>query len=120
MNELQVYIAGPYGNANTPYEVVAKNILIAETAAINLANSKIVFFCPHKHTAFFERRTRGVPNDYWMKICLHFLKSCNAILLLPGYEKSVGSLQELAYAQMAGYQIFHNVGEIISYYKEQA
>jgi hypothetical protein len=106
-----VYIAGPYmGKArhhdSRDYFEIDHNISIAKFYAAKLANEGIGFFCPHTHSEHFEVITPAVPPSFWYALDNELLKSCQAILLLPGFEDSKGSMAELSLAETLGLEVF--------------
>lgn len=109
-----VYIAGPYtsltrnrGLGADAYHDIERNIAKAREAAAWLANHGIGFFCPHLNSDHFEVITPDVPADYWYEMDLQFLKACDAILLLPGWEDSKGSCAERDLAVERGMRLFY-------------
>lgn len=101
-----VFIAGQYiGNGNI--DQIQWNILKAEKYQISLANSGIGFFCPHNHTRHFEKKSTA-PEKFYKELDMTFLKCCaDAILMIPGWEKSVGAKTEHDYAKESFIKIFY-------------
>jgi hypothetical protein len=100
-----VYIAGPYSGGD--YLEIDTHIAMARTAAAWLAEHGIGFICPHLNSAHFEAVTPEVPNDYWYQLGVALLQRCDAILLLPGWEQSVGSLLEVSTSRDAEIPVFY-------------
>jgi hypothetical protein len=93
----KVYIAGPYRGKS--YEEVEQNIRTAEIHARFLWSRGFACFTPHLNTAHFDGLC---PDAAFLEGTMEFLRSCDYIYLLPGYEKSEGSRAELAEAQRLG------------------
>lgn len=88
-----VYIAGPYGD-KSGYLAIDRNIAKAREAAAWCAENGLGFFCPHLNSAHFEAVTLGVPNTFWREMDLRFLKVCDWMLMLNGWEQSEGARLE--------------------------
>ena len=102
-----VYVAGPY-RAKTEHEVVI-NIRKAEAVAIEVWKAGHVALCPHKNTAFFG----GIcPDEVWLTGDLEFVRRCDAVILVPGYETSKGALAEIKEARKVGIPIYESVVDI--------
>ena len=102
-----VYIAGPYTAPN--YFAIERNINAAAEVAAFLAESGVGFFCPHLHSAHFEVITPDVPPVYWYDLDIHFMEKCDAIYLLPGWQRSVGTLREKALMEEWGRPVFESL-----------
>lgn len=98
-----LYVAGPFSDPD-PIHGVERNILIASEAALAAWRQGWVVICPHKNTAGFQH-ARDIPNHVWYEGDLEILKRCDAILLLPGWQNSVGAKTEAELAQELGLQI---------------
>lgn len=116
-----VFIAGPYfGKGNK--EEIEKNIREAEKYQIVLANSGVAFFCSHNHTEHFEQKANA-SEDFYRKMDMEILKrACDAVLALPGWEKSEGASEEIKWAKENHIPIFFpksekDLGELIKIMK---
>lgn len=109
-----VYVAGPYTgkthNWQSYYEI-DRNIRVAEEMAARLADLGIGFFCPHKHSEHFEVIVPDVGPDFWYELDIHFMKSCDAILMLPNWENSKGSLKEKRIMEELGRPVFYELND---------
>ncbi len=96
-----VYIAGPYRGAtiNETYN----NIQAARDVACFFAKKGVMFFCPHTHTAMMD----GVTSDeFFLEMGKEFIKKCDAVYMVDGWEKSVGSVAEKKLAEELGMPVF--------------
>lgn len=101
-----VFIAGPYYGGGD-LRSIDKNIREAESFAIALANRGVGFFGPHLHTARFELRTIA-PEDYYKELDMQMLqRACDALVAIPGWEKSQGARIEIEWAEKNGRKIFY-------------
>lgn len=88
-----VYIAGPYRGRD--YLAIDRNIAAAREAAAFLAEHNVGFFCPHLHSSHFEVVTPDVAPEFWLDLDLQFLRACDAMYLLPDWERSIGTRAEM-------------------------
>lgn len=113
-----VYIAGPYMDKAkkhdyTGYFEIDANIRHALQAAAAFAVAGVGYFCPHQHSAHMEVITPSVPPAFWYELDNKFLESCDAILMLPGWEESSGSKKELGLAKQLDLNVFYHVNDAI-------
>jgi hypothetical protein len=87
-----VYVAGPYRGD------VDRNIEQARQVAIALWEAGHTAICPHLNTAHFEQDC-CVPDQTYLSGDLDILSRCDAIVMTPDWEGSVGASAERQYAQ---------------------
>jgi hypothetical protein len=97
-----VYVAGPY-RADTD-EGVVDNIDNAREVGIELWEKGYTAIVPHLNTARFELDCSCESETYLLGD-LEILARCDAILVLPNYEKSMGTLDEISFASRRGIPI---------------
>lgn len=113
---LYIYIAGPYTGVTHDYRSffeISRNILDAGEAAAELARRGYGFFNPHGHSAHFEVITPEVWPSYWYELDLHFLEVCDAILMLPTWERSSGARKERDWAITNDMPVFYSLDELL-------
>lgn len=94
------FICGPY-RAKTISGVVA-NIRYAERFAKLYWKEGYVVICPHLNSALFD----GIlPDTLFLKGAKELLKRSGVIVLIPGWENSKGSIDELQFAKKLGKEI---------------
>jgi len=102
-----VYIAGPY-RANNAWDI-EQNIRRAEHAALMVWAAGMVALCPHTETRFFQGY---LPDAVWLAGDLELLSRCDAVLLLPGWERSLGTQAEHKFARAKGIPCFGSLVEL--------
>jgi len=107
-----VYIAGPYRGTATHdaegYSEIDANINRAREAAATLARLGIPFFCPHLNSAHFEVIVPDVKPAYWLKMDMIFVDLASVLWVLPGWEESEGTQEEIKRAEQAGKPVFYS------------
>lgn len=86
-----VFIAGPYRGD------VGKNISNARAVAMKVWEKGHVALCPHLNTAFFDETCACKDADY-LAGDLKLLARCDAMVMIPKWEKSEGASKEVGYA----------------------
>lgn len=98
MNEFEVvYVIGPY-RAATEEEVLA-NRRLAERAARWLWRTGHACLCPHTNSGGFEGEA---DDDVFLRAYLQMMDGCDVAVVLPGWERSRGSQDELRRARLIG------------------
>lgn len=93
-----VYIAGPLNGD------VEENVKKAVEVSDMLARLRVGYFCPHFYGV--EHFALGIPEEYWIEYGLEMLRRSDAVLLLPGWEDSKGTLAEVEEAVRKGIPVF--------------
>ena len=105
-----VYVAGPY-RASTEYGIKT-NIRNAEELAIKVWQAGAACICPHLNSAFLG----GVIEDNgWLRGDLEIIRRCDALLLVPNWENSVGTRGEVDLAKSIGLPVFERVGQLLDW-----
>lgn len=99
-----IYIAGPY-SADTEEER-DKNVLIAKKAAQYYADLGYAVFCPHLQTQGWEDETK-LSYGYFLAADLYWLRKCDDVAMLPGWEESYGATIEHTIARGLEKRIYH-------------
>ncbi len=91
------YVAGPYRNSPVGKE---RAIRFAKT----LWSEGYAVICPHANSLDFES---DIPHDdIFLDGYLEILSRCDAIFVLPGWERSEGTLAEIDLAEELGLEIW--------------
>lgn len=119
-----VFIAGPLTTGGDgSRECIANNLKNAERYSVALANAGIGYFCSHSHTCFHNEKGSVAKEKYYYDLGLQFLKRmADAVLAMPGWEKSFGAKREVSWAKKNKMPVFfpknpNNIEDIIEWAK---
>jgi hypothetical protein len=103
-----IYVASPYSDSD---EAVVKARLLQVTHyTAHLNKIGHVAFSPIVHGHQLAE-TLNMPTDFdfWQTHCLSFLSVCNEmrVLMIPGWEKSIGVKAEIVYANKNNIPVFY-------------
>lgn len=87
------YIAGPYRDKRGAH-FVQENINKAREVAAEVWKQGMVPLCPHLNSAHFDGL---VDEDVFLQGTKNLLSRCDMIVLVPGWERSEGTLEELRF-----------------------
>ena len=96
------YIAGPY-RAKTKLGII-RNILKARKVAKKYWALGYTAFCPHMNSALMDR---CAPDEVFLKGDLEFLQHADILVVIPGWERSKGTLGEIEFAKAKGIPIIY-------------
>lgn len=96
-----IYTAGPFSAPTRLGELV--NIEAAEMWALGIWRAGHVALCPHANTANFSGQ---LDKSAFIRGDLELLARCDAVLMLPRWEGSQGSLIEKTVAELLGMPVF--------------
>ena len=102
---MRIYIIGKY-SGKTKKEV-EENIALAETYANYLLDEGYIVFCPHLF--HYIDRLCNRPKSFWLKQGKEWLKVCDAVFFLPGWEESEGAKEEYKLAKELGLKIIEKI-----------
>ena len=94
------YIAGPY-RASTKLGII-RNILKARKIAKKYWALGYTVFCPHLNSALMDG---CAPDEVFLKGDLEFLQYADVLVVIPGWERSTGTLAEIEFAKARGIPI---------------
>ena len=102
-----VYIAGPF-RAATPWGIKL-NVDRAEALALEVWKLGAVALCPHAMTRHYQD---AAPDDVWLAGMLELLGRCDAVLLVEGWQRSTGALEERLRALDLGLPVFEHLHQL--------
>ena len=91
-----VYVSGPY--SPRAFQTIDDNIEIARRIAIQLWEAGHAVICPHLNTAHMEIDCSCTWEDY-IKGDRLMIERCDAVVMVPGWEQSKGSVIEKVHAE---------------------
>ena len=92
-----IYLAGAY-RAATIREIV-ENINKAESWALQLWKAGAAVISPHMNTRLFDG---ALPDEIWLQGDVEIMKRCDCMAVMPGWENSRGTREELIQARLIG------------------
>jgi hypothetical protein len=104
-----LYISGHFSKIPDDedfYHGINQNILNASRYALIAAKKGWAPFTPHKNTAGFQH-VKDIPYEFWMEVCLTFVRKSDAILMLPDWQSSPGATKEHELARNLGIPIYY-------------
>jgi hypothetical protein len=104
-----VYVAGPFRGAD--HWQIAQNIRKAEALAWEVWSAGYVAICPHLNTIHFQD---SLPDDVWLEGDLELVRRSDAVLMVPGWERSEGARAEKVFAEDNHIPWFTSLGELVT------
>jgi len=102
-----VFISGPF-RADSAWGV-EQNIRRAEELSLEVWRKGFACICPHTNTRFFD----GAADDnIWLAGDIEIMRRCDAVLLVPGWENSSGSVAEVKIARYFGIPVFESIDDL--------
>ena len=107
----RIYVAGKY-SANNVLDVL-KNIGRGEKACAQLFSMGYAPFCPwHDKSYVTDMPDSDFTVDQFYRYSLAWLEVSDAVLLLPGWEQSKGTVAEIERADQLGIPVFKSIEEL--------
>jgi len=101
------YIAGPF-RADTAWEI-AENVRNAERIGLGVSRRGYMPSIPHANTANFH----GEGTDaFWLEGTKELMRRCDAVVLVPGWQKSSGTQGEIREARQLGIPVLLYVSDL--------
>lgn len=108
-----VYVAGPYSSDNVMG--VLENMRKGMRMATKVFLAGFAPFCPwiDYHFALMVRGDERLTVDQYYQYSMAWLERSDAVLVLPGSERSRGTQAELQRARELGIPIYHTLDDLI-------
>lgn len=103
-----VFISGPYRGPNA--WAIYQHVMAAMAVALEVWRLGAVAICPHANTTFFQ--DAGLADEVWLEGDLELLRRCDAVLLVEGWQESVGAQEEAREAHASGIPTFTNLDSL--------
>lgn len=113
-----VYVAGPITayNSKGAWDCWASENFVrtAEAASLKLILAGVATHCPHTQGRYWNG-IDGATTETWMYADFEVIRRCDAILVMPGWKKSKGTLEEIDLAKRLRKSIFFSVEDCIEW-----
>jgi len=107
-----VYTCGPFTAAT--HWLIKQNVDAAEKYSLEIAKLGAMPVCPHKMTDNFHGL---LTPEFWYEATLQLMRRCDAVLLLPGWDRSKGAMEEWEEAKRLKLPMFSTVSQLHEWLK---
>ena len=105
MNTIPViYVAGPYRGRSR--EAVELNIQAARSVGLLCCRKGWSPIIPHANTSHMDAMDPDIGDAFWLASTMELLRRCDAVVLVPGWDRSSGTKAEIDEAMRLNLQIF--------------
>jgi len=109
-----IYIAGPYSAANAWDR--HKNIAAAEDLSMQAVKAGFAVHCPHSN---FRHAYGWLPESVFVRADITVMLRCDALLILPGWEDSKGTQEEIAIAGKERIPAFFTLPAAVTHFADR-
>ena len=108
---VMVYVAGPYTGESE--REVQTNIEVATRVAVEAIKRGWLTYTPHRESGFLDAY-KGLTSaqDFWYEWTISAMLRCDAVVLCPGWQGSIGTTFERRVALEAGVPVYDTVDEL--------
>jgi hypothetical protein len=103
-----VYIAGPF-RAHTAWGI-AENVRAAERLGLEVCKLGLMALIPHANTAHFHGE---LTEDFFLDGTMELLRRSDAVMLLPDWGKSIGTVREVSEAKKLEIPVFQEIEDLL-------
>lgn len=104
-----IYVAGPYRAKNR--EAVELNIQSARKTGLICCLKGWSPIIPHANTGHMDQLV-NLDDIFWLDATMELLRRADAMIICPGWERSHGTMSEIAEARRLGIPIYTNDNEL--------
>lgn len=102
-----VYVAGKF-RGPTAWDI-EQNIRRAELVGMEVARLGAAPLIPHANTRFFHGT---LTDEFWLAATIVMLDRCDAVMLVPQWQDSKGTLAEVERAKQRGLPVFEGLYDL--------
>lgn len=88
-----VYCAGPYRSRSR--DGVDLNIQAARAVGLLVCRKGWAPIIPHSNTSHLDLAAPDIADEFWLAATMELMRRCDAVVLVPGWERSTGTLAEI-------------------------
>lgn len=107
-----VYVAGPYRGPNR--SAIELNIQAARHIGKLCCVKGWSPIIPHANTGHLDEALPGMSDEFWLESTMELLRRADAVVLVPGWENSSGTLSEIGEAKCRGIPVYASLSEVPS------
>ena len=111
----RVYVAGRF-TAPSRWEE-EKNVREAESVGYRVASVGAYPVIPHSSTRHYFIGVR--PPEFWYEATMAEMRTCDAVVMVPGWTQSVGAVAEKSEAERLGIPVFIHVRDLVTWLAQQ-
>lgn len=100
-----VYVAGPYRGPNR--HAIELNIQAARAVGLLCCRKGWSPIIPHANTGHLDGIDPTIGDEFWLASTMELLRRADAVVLVPGWESSSGTRDEITEAQMRSIPVYH-------------
>lgn len=112
---LVIYVAGPFratlANGHQDCWGIQQNVMRAMALSLEVWKRGHVALCPHANTMFFQNAA-GTADNVWLDGDLELIRRCDAVLMMPDWERSAGARAEQVFALAQHIPVLYSLGEL--------
>lgn len=100
-----VYVAGPYRAVSR--KGIELNIQAARAVGLLCCRKGWSPIIPHANTGHLDELDPTIGDEFWLASTMELLRRADAVVLVPGWELSSGTRDEITEAQLRGIPVYH-------------
>lgn len=105
-----VYVAGPYRAKSQ--SGVDMNITAAKHIGLLAIRKGWAPIIPHANTQGLDLCDPTISDEFWLAATMELMRRCDAVVLVPGWEASSGTLAEIAEARRLSLPVIRDISSL--------